>query len=202
MNNNIKKQLLSLLLSNFIIISSMHGKTLFDEMIEEMNEMQSRFERKFARLQEETKKGFGSYQLAAQSATISINENKTNNSVEVLIDPLDIKEKKFEATMDQESNTLTIMTPAGSAIVQVDRHFMSVSFNHQIKQESDEKNGKHQVMFNSYAQMAKTVSADIALEQAVIEYDQAEKKLVISIPLRKKPMTKIPVSIKEAPITK
>lgn len=196
-----KKQLvLSFLLSTPFFIP-LNGQSLFDEMIEEMNEMQARFERRFNRINEELKKGIvGGIDLAVEHAAISITENKSAQCIDVIIAPLGIKEKTFDASMDQDTNILTVTTPAGIATLQIDRHIISAGFNHQIKHEQDNKNGgaKHQVMMSSYSQAAKNVSAEMALEETKIEYDQTTQKLTISIPFRKKTLTKIPITVKEA----
>ena len=196
-----KKQLvLSFLISTPFFIPT-HAQSLFDEMIEEMNEMQARFERRFNRINEELKKGLvGSIDFAVEHASISIVENKAAQCIDVIIAPLAIKEKTFDASMDQDTNTLAITTPAGMATLQVDRHIISANFNHQIKQEQDNKNGgpKHQVMMSSYSQAAKNANGEMALEETKIEYDQATQKLTISIPFRKKAITKIPVMVKES----
>lgn len=194
-----KKQLvLSFLLSTPFFIP-LNAQSLFDEMIEEMNEMQARFERRFNRINEELKKGIvGSIDLAVEHASIAITENKSAQCIDVIIAPLTIKEKTFDASMDQDTNMLTITTPAGIATLQIDRHIISAGFNHQIKQEQDNKNGnsKHQVVMSSYSQAAKNVGAEMALEETKIEYDQTAQKLTISIPHRKKTLTKIPVTVK------
>ncbi len=178
---------------------SVCSKSLFDEMIEEMNEVQARFERRFNRLNEELKKGSIAYTLTTETANISITENKTIGMVDVTITPLVIANPTFDATMDQDTNTLAVVTPAGNANIHINRHFISANFNHQFTQEQENKNGKgkHQIMMSNYSQTAKTVSSEMNLEEAHIEYDQAGQKLTISVPLRKKQTTKIPVSIKE-----
>lgn len=191
-----KTLVLSVLLGAPLSISS---KSLLDEMIDEMNEVQARFERRFNRLNEELKKGSMAYTLSTETAGISITENKAAAMVDVIIAPLAISQPTFDATMDQDANTLTVITPAGNANVHIDRHFISANFNHQIVQEQENKNGKnkHQIMMSNYSQSAKTVSAEMNLDEAHIEYDQAGQKLTISVPLRKKQTTKIPVNIKE-----
>lgn len=178
---------------------SVCSKGLLDEMIEEMNEVQARFERRFNRINEELKKGSMTYTLSTETAGISIAENKTIGMVEVVIAPLSIANPTFDAQMDQDSNTLSVTTPAGNANIQVNRHFISANFNHQFTQEQENKNGKskHQIMMSNYSQTAKTVSSEMNLEEAHIEYDQTGQKLTISVPLRKKQTTKIPVNIKE-----
>lgn len=192
-----KMLVLSVLLGTSL--PSLTAKSLLDEMIDEMNEVQARFERRFNKLNEELKKGSMSYTLTTETANISIAENKTTGVVDIIIAPLSITAPTFDATMDQDSNTLNVSTPAGTAIIHTDRHFISANFNHQITQEQEIKNGKgkQQVMMSSYSQSAKTVSAEMSLEDAHIEYDQEGQKLTISVPLRKKPTTKIPVIIKE-----
>ena len=194
-----KKQLvLSFLLSTTFSITTVNAQSLFDEMIEEMNEMQARFERRFNRINEEMKKGLiGGIDLAIEHASIAVMENKTTQSIDVIIAPLSFKEKIFDASMDQDTNTLTVTTPAGNLTLQVERHLISAGFNHQIKQDADLKNGKPQVMMSSYSQSAKKVNTDMALEETKIEYDQPSQKLIVSIPFRKKTITKIPVLVKE-----
>lgn len=178
---------------------SVYSKSLLDEMIEEMNEVQARFERRFNRLNEELKKGSMAYTLTSETASMSIAENKTTGMVDVIIAPLAIAQPTFDAQMDQDANTLSVVTPAGNAHIQVNRHLISANFNHQFTQEQENKNGKgkHQIMMSNYSQSAKTVSSEMNLEEAHIEYDQAGQKLTISVPFRKKQTTKIPVSIKE-----
>lgn len=187
--------ILSILLGS----SSLMAKSLLDEMIDEMNEVQTRFERRFNKLNEELKKSSMSYNLTAETANIAITENKATGTVDVVIAPLAINQPTFDASMNQDANALNVTTPSGNAIIHVDRHFISVNFNHQLKQEQDAPNGKgkQQVMMSSYSQSAKTVSAEVDLEDARIEYDQVAQKLTISIPLRKKVVTKIPVTVKE-----
>lgn len=195
-----KKQLvLSFLISIPFFVAPLNARSLFDEMIEEMDAMQKRFEQRFNRINEELKKGsMGGIDLAVEHASISIVENKATQCIDVIIAPLAIKEKTFDASMDQDANMLTITTPAGIAMLQVDRHIISVNFNHQIKQEQDGKNNgaKHQIMMSSYSQAAKNVNGEMALEETKIEYDQTSQKLIVSIPFRKKAVTKIPVTIK------
>lgn len=192
-----KQFVLSLILSTSGLFVPIHSQTLFDEMIVEMNEMQARFERRFNRINEEMKKGAYGVDPAIESPKLSIAENKNTNTIDVVIAPLSIKEKTFDATMDQDSNSLQLNTPAGTVTLQVDRHLLSVGFTHQIKHESDQKNGKQHIAMSSYNQAAKKVSAELALEESQIEYDSSSQKLTISIPLRKKTLTKIPVTVKE-----
>lgn len=191
-----KTLVLSVLLGAPLSLSS---KSLIDEMIDEMNEVQARFERRFNRLNEELKKGSMAYTLSTETASISIAENKATSMIDITIAPLSIAQPTFDATIDQDTNTLAVTTPAGNANIHIDRHFISANFNHQIVQEQENKNGKgkQQITMSNYSQSAKTVSAEMNLEEAHIEYDQAGQKLTISVPLRKKPTTKIPVSIKE-----
>jgi hypothetical protein len=193
-----KPLVLSIFLGTLIPIT-ITAKSLLDEMIDEMNEVQARFERRFNRLTEELKKGSMAYNLSTETASISISENKTTAMVDVIIAPLAITQPTFDATMDQDTNTLNVTTPAGNANIHINRHFISANFNHQIVQEQENKNGKgkHQVTMSNYSQSAKTVSSEMNLDEAHIEYDQAAQRLTISIPLRKKQTTKIPVSIKE-----
>lgn len=178
---------------------SVCSKSLLDEMIDEMNEVQARFERRFNRLNEELKKGSMAYALTTEAASVSIAENKTTAMVEIIVAPLSITNPTFDATMDQDTNTLAVVTPEGNANIHINRHFISANFNHQFTHEQENKNGKgkHQIMMSNYSQTAKTVSSEMNLEEAHIEYDQAGQKLTIGIPLRKKQTTKIPVSIKE-----
>ncbi len=178
---------------------SLKSKSLLDEMIDEMNEVQTRFERRFNRLNEELKKGSMAYTLSTETASISIVENKAIATVDVIISPLAIAQPAFDATMDQDAHTLNVITPAGNANIHMNRHFISANFNHQIVQEQENKNGKnkHQVTMSNYSQSAKTVSSEMNLDEAHVEYNQAAQRLTISIPLRKKATTKIPVTIKE-----
>lgn len=191
-----KQLLLSVLIGTSCIATP---KTLFEEMIEEMNEMEARFERRMNRFHEEIKRAFSApLNNGLDAPGVAITENKTQNCVEIVVSPLSIQEKSFDATMDQEANSMVINTPAGSLHVQSNRHLISVGFNHQIKQESDTKGVKNQNMFSSFSNQTKTISAEIALEESHIEYDQAAQKLAISIPFRKKVLTKIPVCVKES----
>ncbi len=191
-----KHLLLSLLIGSSCAAAP---QSLFEEMIEEINEMQARFERRMNRIHEEMKRSVAApLNNGLDSPILSISENKTNNCVEIILHPLIIKEKSFDATLDQENNSMTIATPAGSLHVQTDHHLISIGFNHQIKQEQDQKGNKSHITMNSYSQNTKTISAELALEESHIEYDQAAQKLVVSIPFRKKVVTKIPVTIKEA----
>ena len=192
----LKKQLLLSLLIGTSCAAA--PKSLFEEMIEEIDEMQMRFERRMNRMQEEMKKAFATpLNNGIDSPALTIIESKANNCVEISIRPLDIKEKTFDASMDQDTNTMTISTPAGSLQIQTDRHLISVGFNHLMKQQQDQKNNKAQILISSYCQNAQRLSSEIALEESHIEYDQAMQKLVACIPLRKKPITKIPVIIRE-----
>lgn len=191
-----KQLLLSLLIGTSCAAAP---KSLFEEMIEEIDEMQMRFERRMNRMQEEMKKAFATpLNNGIDSPALTIIESKANNCVEISIRPLDIKEKTFDASMDQDTNTMTISTPAGSLQIQTDRHLISVGFNHQVKQESDQKDHKPSFFVSSFSQNTKAISAELALEESRIEYDQATQKLTVTIPCRKKMITKIPVIIKEA----
>ena len=188
--------LLSLLIGTTCIAAP---RNLFEEMIEEMNDLQARFERRMNRFHEEMKKAFDApLNNGIDSPTISISENKTNNCIEVTVHPLATKEKVFDATMDQDSNSMTISTPLGSILIQTNHHLISVGFNHQTKQEQNQKGNKAQIMMSSYSQNARTLTGEVTLEEAHIEYDTAGQKLIISIPFFKKSITKIPVTIKEA----
>lgn len=194
---NNRKMVLSLLLLAPFYFSNSIAHSFFEEIVREMDEFEQRLVRRINRMNEETKKGFANYDFAMEMASITINDNKKNNSVDIVISPLAIQEKTFDATMDQDTHTLTVTTPVGIAIIQVDRHVVSVTFNQQIKQDTHQKHGKQQVVMSSYNQTAKTVSEEMLLEEAKIEYDQVSQKLVLSLPLRKKVFTKIPVMIKE-----
>lgn len=190
-----KKLVLSLLLAP---IFSLPAKTLFDQIIDEMNEMQSRFEKRLNRLNEEIKKTtLGSFDMGFETTVITIEESKNSNTVDITIAPLAMQEKTFDATIDQNSNTLTITTSVGTITVQAERYLLSVECHHQIKQESDKKNGKPNITMSSFSQAARTVNGEMALEETHIAYDTETQKLTISIPLRKKMLTKIPVTVTE-----
>lgn len=191
-----KQLLLSVLIGTSCIATP---KTLFEEMIEEMNEMEARFERRMNRFHEEIKRAFSApLNNGVDAPGLSISENKLQNCVEIMLSPLSIQDKSVDATMDQDTNSMIINTPAGNLHIQSNRHLISVGFNHQVKQENDSKGAKHQNIFSSFSNQTKTLSAEIALEESHIEYDQATQKLAISIPFRKKMFTKIPISIKES----
>lgn len=190
-----KQLLLSLLIGTACAAAP---KSFFEEILNEIDEMQMRFEQRMNRMHEEMKKAFTAPpNNDINSPVLTIHENKANNCLEISIYPLDIKEKTFDASMDQDTNTMTISTPVGSLQIQTDRHLISVGFNHLMKQQQDQKNNKAQILISSYCQNAQRLSSEIALEESHIEYDQAMQKLVACIPLRKKPITKIPVIIRE-----
>lgn len=191
-----KKQLLLSLLIGTTCVAT--PKSLFEEMIEEVNEMEMRFERRMNRIHEEMKKAFSApLNNDSENTSLSISENKDANCLEIIINPLIVKEKNFDAHLDQETGKMAISTPAGSIYIQTNRHFISAGFNHHSKQDTDLKDAKNTITLSSYIQNAKTLHTEIALEETQIEYDQDSKKLVISIPFRKKVFTKIPVTIKE-----
>ncbi len=195
-----KQLMLSVFYSLALVTSSLCAKTLFDEMIEEINEMQALFERRLNRINEHIKSGFPHHTDLVESATIHMSENKTTNGMDVVVSPLLFTDKIVEATMEQDANILTVTTPAGTLTIQVDRRLISAQFNQRLKQEVDSKNGaKQQFSLSSLSQSAHYVDHEMALEESRIEYDQTEKKLTVSIPVRKKAITKIPVTVKESP---
>jgi hypothetical protein len=171
---------------------------LFEEMLEEMNEMHVRFEQHMSQFHEQMKKAFVvPMSNGISSPSLIISENKDNNCVEVILHPMVVKEKIFDATMDEDTNSMTVSTPIGSVFIQTDDNLICVEFNHNIKQEQDEEGNTAHIMMSSYYQNTAVVSAELALEQSHIEYDETTQKLVISIPFKKKVVTKIPVTIKE-----
>ena len=191
-----KQLLLSLLIGTACAAAP---KSFFEEIINEIDEMQMRFEQRMNRMHEEMKMAFTAPpNNDINSPVLTIHENKANNCLEISIYPLDIKEKTFDASLDQDTNSMIIATPAGSLQIQTDRHLISVGFNHQVKQESDQKDHKPSFFVSSFSQNTKAISAELALEESRIEYDQATQKLTVTIPCRKKMITKIPVIIKEA----
>ncbi len=190
-----KQLLLSLLIGTSCIAAP---KSLFEEMIEEVNEIQARFERRMNRVHEEMKKAMDApLNNGIDTPILAINENKMNNEVEITLHPLAIKEKSIDASMDHDTNAMIITTPSGSLHLQTNRHILYAGFTHQLKQELDQKGNKAQALMSSYSQNAKTLSSELALEESHIEYDQTAQKLMVSIPFRKKLVTKIPVTIKE-----
>jgi|GEM_PF-2636188 hypothetical protein len=196
-----KQLMLSVAYSLALVATSISAKTLFDEMIEEMHEMQALFERRLNLINEHIKNGF-SYHLdpTVETATITISENKTTNCMDIVVSPISFTDKTIEATMEQDTNMLTVTTPEGTLTIQVDSRLISAQFNQRLKQEFDSKNGaKQQVSMSSLSQSAHYVNHDMALEESRIEYDQTEKKLTVSVPVRKKALTKIPVTVKESP---
>lgn len=192
------KQLMLSLLYSIAIASSLSAKSLFDEFIEEINEMEARLERRFNRLQEHLKSGFPhGVTTTIETANIAIAENKEAGCVDIIVGPLMLSDKAIEARMEAEENLLTVHAADIEITAQIDRHLISAHIHQKIKREQEDTKGqKHTVAMNSFSQNAKRASQEMALEESHIEYDTPTKKLIISVPFRKKNVTKIPVAIK------
>jgi|ERR1700733_2082740 len=189
-----QKNVLFFVISSFTTFSTVHA-SLFDQIRKEIHDMEVRMQQCFAQQHEINKNSWKQFDIAMEQATITITENKNAQKVDVIIAPLAIAEPIFEASFDHDRNALEVQTPAGKIMLQTEHHMVFASFDHQVQKE--QADGKSKVMMSSYNQTVTKVNNEIALEEAAIEYDQETKKLTVSVPIRKKVTTKIPVTVKE-----
>lgn len=191
-----KQLLLSLLIGTACAAAP---KTLFHQILEEMYEIHSSVERHISQVQEEIKKSLAKNQSQiVESPLPIITENKATHCLEISLCPLAVKEKTFDASIDQDDKSMIITTPVGALHIQTSPTMVSVGFNYKVTQEYEQNGSKAHMITNNYHQNAKALSAELAMEETHIEYNQIDQKLTAFIPYRKKALLKIPVIIKDA----
>lgn len=168
-----------------------YPRSLFDDMRTHMQQMINWFDQ----MEQQFDQRLASPQMN-QGAQITMEENKTANTVEIVIAPLAIADS-LDACMDHDTNALTINSNAASVNLHVRHNLLSVQLNQSIKNEADQT-GKGAATYTNYAQTTQLLRHEVVLEETGIEYDAVTKKLLISVPYRKKAVSKIPVTIKEA----
>lgn len=189
------KHMLLLALMSCCSANHLLATSPFTTYKQQLDQLETKFDQCFHQCNQINKNMWKGLDVAMEQTSIDIKESKETNTVDIIIAPLTIKEKTFSAQFDEDKNMLELNTPAGKVMLQVERHMLSVSFDHQV--EAEQKDNKAHVIMSSYNQSTARVSNEMFLDQTAIEYDETTKKLIATIPFRKKIVTKIPVTIKE-----
>lgn len=189
-----KQLLLSLLMVSSTTYLSVRGDSIFDQMWEEMEQFQERIEKRMAQVRTEIQ----SHRAHAKELP-SIGMKMTDTGLRIAVPYMALKDRTLDAQFDQEQNLLTITAPSAQIFIHAralgsKQTFMSA----RIKQEehTEQKDGAPSTLY-SHTQMSQTFDGEIDLGQSAIEYDAQTKELIITIPSRKRTLTKIPVQIKE-----
>lgn len=191
-----KQLLLSLLVGSMTTVSANH-RSIFEEFMEEMDQLHEQMEKRFAQARQEM---HATFKTISDSPSISM--KLMDSGVQISIPHIPLKDRNFDAQYDQDNNLLTISTPSGMVSIQAkpttyNRTYITAQFKQQVQQEAQKDTGTHAFHLNSYAQASQTVPGEIEMQHPVIEYDAHLQELCITIAQRKKIVTKIPVNFKE-----
>ena len=172
-------------------------QSYFDEELE-------RIDRQFDHMRKAMRQGMRN-NLKQQGVRIGIHENDDRSAAQVTVSGLELKDQTFDASYNHEAfhgepveSMLTITTQAGDMKIQAYNRYVGVGFSKHEKKESKDKQAPSTAVMAWQTQTGRTVSGDMLLEQAEIEYDEQGKTLRVTIPYKKKPSTKIPISIKRS----
>lgn len=194
----IQTRMMSLLLASSLVMGAQaHKNHFFDDVDDLFQEMNVRMQKRFDSMRQAMKTSFTTLDEKQVGPRLSIGESEDGHAVEIVVSHLDLKEKTFDANFDHEDQMLTITLPLGKLAIQNFGRYISVGFTIQKKQEKKDKEAESSGVMSMFTQTGRTVSAEVNLEEASIEYDEANSSLLIILPMKKKPTTKIPVTMKK-----
>ena len=174
----------------------------FAEIQSYFDEEMERIDRQFDTMRRAMRQGLRN-NVKQQGVRIGIHENDDRSAAQVIVSGLELKDQTFDASYNHEAfhgqpieSILTIATPAGDIKIQAYNRYVGVGFSKLEKKESKDKQSPSTAVMSWQSQTGRTVSGDMLLEQADIEYDELGKTVRVTIPYKKKASTKIPVTIK------
>lgn len=188
------------LLLSLLMISStdMRGfpRSFLDEMMQEMDQFHERMEKHFSQIHQEMRDHFAHTSYKESEISILPKED----ACEIIFSNITLKDKNLDAQFDQEKNNLMIKSDGYKASIYANHRGRYTQLRvecrqHLIREPEHKEAQGHSI--NSSFYTSEVIAGDIELEHAHIEYEAELHQLKISIPFRKKLLTKIPVNIKE-----
>ena len=196
-----KQLLLSLLVGSSCITSYGSSILFFEEMIHEMDHFHEQMEKHFSQVRQEMKEQC-SYLSSRTKDSPTLTMHQTDEHVEINCSSIALKDSNLEANWDQDTSELVIKAEGNKVSIQaVPRTarytYLNVECQQRITKENDHKDGASQSRISNYAHIAQNFAGQLDLEHAHIEYEAESQNLKVTIPIQKKLLTKIPVTIKE-----
>lgn len=190
-----KQLLLSFLIASSTTLLPANTTSIFDEMWQEMEQFHQRIEKRMAHL----RNAMYTYGDQIKEAS-SISMKTTEAGLQISLPQIALKDRNFDAQFDQDTNTLIITTPSGTISIHArmiagKQTYISASRKQNEQAELD--NDKSSSTLYTHSQISQTFEGEIEMGQSAIEYESDMQELIITIPPRKRKLTKIPINFKE-----
>lgn len=189
-----KQLLLSLLISSSTTLLNANCASPSDEMWEEIEHFHQLIEKRMARMRQEMKTSMNPFKEIP-----NISMKNIDTGVQISIPNILLKDRNFDAQFDQDNNLLVVSIPTGSISIQAGISNKKTYLTTMLKLQDSKDLDKNQTAgtIYSHSQVSQTINGEIEMGQAEIEYDSQSQELMITIPQRKRKMTKIPVHFKD-----